>query len=377
MTTEKPFKEEEINGLDQEIDAAVDRLFVEKGGQKIGTPFKEGVGLDQGIPTISEPASSPILKAMERMESLVLSLEWDINRENLEKLKKEVYSLRELFKKNPKIISVLNFMEETIKHMIKNEENIRPSFTKFLIDSKETIKLLYDKKLEGKVNIYQELLYTGIEARFYCLEGVSMSEWKEPSSGIVKESKEEEPHLPHFIDEKKMDEILKNMDFLSQKMNEVLKKIDQHLLYHSQPVREVVEKPMEAKPPMIGMTIFKVGGRLFGIESERILKIFKIPIGYYEKYSSQQRLRLKDFELRIIDLRKIFLIKGEERKEEKQILTLKDGEEYKGFIVDQIVNKIAANIDSTSGQSDYFMGIVHWSVQDRIIDIPVIDSKRF
>ena len=72
-------------------------------------------------------------------------------------------------------------MEKVLIHMIKNEENIQPPWIKFLLDSKETIKLLMRKETEGEINIYKQLAYLGIEARFSCLEGMKEAKIIQPS----------------------------------------------------------------------------------------------------------------------------------------------------------------------------------------------------
>ena len=102
------------------------------------------------------------------MEAQLLSLEWEITEEKLKKTREEVLALRELLKQKTDIASILSDMEKVLSHMIENEENIRPPWIKFLLDSKETIKLLMRKETEGEINIYKQLAYLGIEARFSC-----------------------------------------------------------------------------------------------------------------------------------------------------------------------------------------------------------------
>src|SRR4030043_1648464 len=118
------------------------------------------------------PVPPPFLKSIEKMEAQLLSLEWEISEEKLKKTREEVLALRDLMKQKTDIASTLNWMDKVLIHMIKNEENIRPPWIKFLLDSKETIKLLMKKDTEREIHIYKELGYHGIEARFSCLEGV-------------------------------------------------------------------------------------------------------------------------------------------------------------------------------------------------------------
>jgi hypothetical protein len=42
-------------------------------------------------------------------------------------------------------------MEKALARMVKNDENIQPQQIKFLLDSKETIKLLMKRETEGEM----------------------------------------------------------------------------------------------------------------------------------------------------------------------------------------------------------------------------------
>ena len=60
-----------------------------------------------------------------------------------------------------------------------------------------------------------------------------------------------------------------------------------------------------------------------GVESEKVFKLFKVPNTFQEKYSNQQKIRLKDVEVKMVNLKKIFSIQGGEPKGEIRILTVK------------------------------------------------------
>jgi hypothetical protein len=206
---DKIIGEEDLKGLEEEIDDAVDRLFVDKKGGVTDSFLMESSLLESSLkspmeerstqfpileplikPSLLEPSDEvdnkfeqesplrptsppiPYLKSIEKMEAQLLSLEWEITGEKLKKTREEVLALRELLKQKTDMTSILNYMEKSLNHMIKNEENIQPSWIKFLLDSKETLKLLMRKETEGEINIYKQLAYLGIEARFSCLEGM-------------------------------------------------------------------------------------------------------------------------------------------------------------------------------------------------------------
>jgi hypothetical protein len=360
--------------LEKEIDLAVDRLFVEKKRGSAEGSLMESSNSELSYEMekkfdrekVSPPPSisPPFLKSIEKMESQLLSLEWEITKENLQKTREEVLHLRGIFNEEPNISFALNLMGEVLSYMIKKDENIRPPFIKFLLDAKETIKLLLKKETDSEINIYKQLAYSGIEARFSCLEGIKLEGERDHEGTSTAGGKQ-------------IEEILSKMNTFSEKMDELLKKLDQHLLDHERPIQKIPEPVRETKPLLVQVTIFRVDGRLFGVESDKISKIFKIPSNLYDKFSTQQKIRLKDFELRMIDLKKIFSIQGEDKKGEKQILALKENEEFKGLMIDQILNKLSSHLDIKEGYSQYFSGMIHWTYEGQPVEIPVLDLKKF
>lgn len=380
---EKIIGEDDIKGLEEEIDSAVDRLFVEK---------KSSVAKDLSIkPPISEPSYEPmegfnressfhpspeplpLIKSFEKMETQLLALEWEVTKENIKKTIEEVLALRETLKERQDITSVLNLMGKVLIHMIKNEEHIQPPQIKFLLDSKETIKLLMKREKEGEINIYKQLAFGGIEARFLCLEGLKEIRAKQPSLGVsVERDKTEIPKMW----EKQIEEILNKMNLFFEKMDEILKKFDQHLSNLRQIGKTSPEELVEKRPPYVDITIFKIDEKLFGIESHKVLKLFKVPNTFQDKYSSQQRIRLKDFEIKMVDLKKIFSIENRGRKREIQILLVKENGEYKGLMVDQVLKKLSAKADIGGEFGEYFLGMVHWTYQERPVEIPILNLKK-
>jgi hypothetical protein len=380
---EKLVGEDEIKGLDEEIDSAVDRLFVEKksGMRESLTiesppsrPSLEPVkSVDRGSPVHSSPELPSSIKSFEKMETQLLSLEWEITKENIEKTKDEVLSLRENLKERPDIVSILNLMGKVLINMTKNVENIPPPQIKFLLDSKETIKLLMRKETEGEINIYKQLTLGGIEARFLSLEGLEVGKAKKPSISTSEENdKVEVPKL--WKDQ--IEGVQKKMNLFSEKMDEVLNKINQHMFRMGQATKITPEELMEEKPLPMDITIFVIYEKLMGIESHKIYKLFKIPDAFLSKYLSKQKIQLKDFEIKMVDLKKIFPIENRERRGEKQLLALKEGGEYKGLIVDQVLKKISAQVETSRGYSEYFSEMVRWTYHGEPVEIPILDLKR-
>jgi len=328
--------EEDLKGLEEEIDDAVDRLFVEKkrGGAEsflmesppIQPPLKTPV-LEPSIsptlepsmkspifepamePPIFEPAREPsllepsfemenifdresslhppsvpipFLKSIEKMEAQLLSLEWEITEEKLQKTREEVLALRELLKQKADITSILSDMEKVLSHMMKNEENIKPPCIKFLLDSKETIKLLMRKETEGEIDIYKQLAYLGIEARFSCLEGRQESKIIQPSFSKGEGVEKTEVSIPG---EKKIEDMSNKMSCFMEKVEEIFRTMKQQISRLEETIRKPPAASLEAGPKPVNVIIFKVDEKLFGVESEKVFKLFKVPNTFQEKYS--------------------------------------------------------------------------------------------
>jgi hypothetical protein len=374
---------DEMKVLEEEIDSAVDRLFVEKKSiaaeslpieLPISEPPDEPVKASaQETSFHPSPEPLPFMKSFEKMETQLLSLEWEITRENLLKAKEEVLALRETLKKRPDITSLLNFMEKVLIQMIKNEGNIQPPQIKFLLDSKETLRLLMKKETGGEINIYKQLALGGIEARFLSLEGLEETRAKRPSLGPREERDKTE--IPKMW-EKQMDGILSKMNLFAEKMDEILKKFDQYSYRLGQVSRTSREELVEKRPLAVDITIFKIGEKLIGIESHKIFKLFKVPNIFRDKYSSQQRIRLKDFEFKMVDLKKIFSIETRGGKGEIQLVTVKEEDEYKGLMVDQVLKKLSVQAEMSGEYGEYFLGMFHWTYQEQPLKIPILNLKK-
>jgi len=98
-------------------------------------------------------------------------------------------------------------MEKLLIRMIKNDGNIRPPQIKFLLDSKETLKLLMNEETGGEINIYRQLALAGIEAKFLSLEGLEETREERPSLGQREET--DKTAIPKMW-EKQMEGILRD-----------------------------------------------------------------------------------------------------------------------------------------------------------------------
>jgi hypothetical protein len=387
---DKVLGENDIKGLEEEIDSAVDRLFVENTGGPVETiskppkppvkeqPFQVEKDIDIGDietpPPPPPPPAAPVFKPIEKMEGQLLSLEWEINKENLRKTKEEVLALRQTLKGKPEAGSVLNLMDKVLDYMVKNEDKIRPPLMKFLMDSKETLKLLMRKEADSELNIYKQLTYMGIQARYVCLEELKEAKPERPAPGL-REEIERSGILVKM--ESQIGELSKKMNVFLEKMGELYQKMDLFLLKVDRGSTQPAEPSIAIRSVPINITIFKVEERWLGVESDKIYKLFKVPVDHQDRYADQQKIRLKDFEVRLIDLRKVFSIPKGSRRAEVKILAVNEDGEYKGLIVDQVLERLPTQMETGGNYGQYFTGIVHWTYQERPIKISILDLKKF
>jgi len=319
-------------------------------------------------------ATVPISKSVENMEAQLLSLEWEITEEKLKKTREEVVALRELLKEKPDMTSILSYMEKVVNCMIKNEENIRPPWIKFLLDSKETLKLLMRKETEGEITVYKQLAHHGIEARFACLEGMKEAKIVQPPSGKAEDVGRAEVSIPG---EKRIEDMSNRMNSFMEKVEDLFRTMKQQITKLEEGAQRPPSPTVQVKSKPVNVMIFKLDKKLFGVESEKVFKVFRVPPTFLEKYPNQQKIRLRDLEVRMIDLKKMFSIVGGGQSEEIRILAVKENGEYKGLMVDQVLNKLSTLFEEKAGVGEYFSGVVHYTYQEQPMEIPILDLKKF
>jgi hypothetical protein len=408
--TEKKIAEEELMGLEREIDAAVDRLFVEKidpDGNSTGalsSTLPTSPGPDRGLGRqeetfqnvfdnfasrqqgiISDGAKEPMRDAwetfspseplppppftpspsgpIEKLETQLLSLEWEITKENLGRTVREVLALRGGFKETPDISSILNRMVLVLNHMIQDEEGIQPHLIRFLLDSKETIKLLLRKEPDDDLLTYKKLAYAGIEGRFSSLEG--LQEFKPGTSSQVP------PASPDLIEK-----IVHRMESFSQKMDEMMQKMDEHLSAHERLTESSVKKPANGTPLKMKVTVFKRGETLLGVESDKVFKLYKVPDSLSEKMAQLRKVRLNGLETKMIDLKSLVPISGESQEGGEQVLILRGDGEYKGLMVDRVLNRLSGPLETGGEFNEYLLGMIRWTYQELPIRVPILDFGK-
>ncbi|MBM4339009.1 MAG: hypothetical protein FJ110_05660 [Deltaproteobacteria bacterium] len=400
---EKLIIEEDLKGLEKEIDAAVDRLFVEKSGEPLKnaavipslSSINETVleiepeGIEKEVewelsapePEIPltpvapiTPVASLSVDPLEPLETQLLSLEWEITNENLVKTAKEVLELKGTFKENRDISSVLNRMKAVLNFMIQNEEGIQPHWIQMLLDSKETIKLLLRDETEKEIGIYKRLALAGMEARFSSLEEISGVTPKPISASTVKE---EERAPASLIGSELTEKIAGRVESFSAKLDEMMEKLNQHLSVHEETRKSPGTLPVHDNLIKTKITVFKIGEKLLGVESHKVFKLFKVPVSLRENLNEIPTFRLQGLEVRMVDLENLFPVPESERGEERQILILKEDGTYKGLLIDRVLNRLSGSMEQGETSNGHLLGMIRWTYKDLPIRIPVLDLEKF
>lgn len=380
---EKTFIEDDLKGLEKEIEAAVDRLFVEKGAKPIlkqptFEPTRPELFVEkekeverEHVPAIPPLATQPT-KTLEDLETQLFSLEWEITQTNLEKTMEQVLHLKEEFKDSLELPSLLQRMARVLTFMTQNQEKIRPHLLQFLFDSKETLKLLMRKDGGSDLDTYKKLALAGIEARFCCLkEFQDTPSAGHPLSTEIPKHTQEVPKPSELYET-----LLQRMEVFSEKLDQLVDKMDRHLSTHTTIHERSISSPPDRSSSKTKVTLFKIGERLFGVESDQIEKLFKVPKILSKKIVQQKRLRLKELDIRMVDLENIFSIPLEEKEEEKQVLVLKVNGEYKGILMDGILNRLSGSLEESGEFNEFIQGMMRWTYQDLPIKIPILDLRK-
>ncbi|HLD28798.1 MAG TPA: chemotaxis protein CheW, partial [bacterium] len=206
-----------------------------------------------------------------------------------------------------------------------------------------------------EISTYKQLAYTGIETRFSSLNS---GEKSEESSGT------EAPSAWN-----RAEEWFSRIGVLEEKMEGLLRDMEVHL-------SSFKGQRAEAKGRPVNVTVFKVDQKLLGVESGKVLKLFKLPNRLDERYFNQGKVRLKEFETRIIDLRKILSLERRRETQDVKILMVRENGEYKGLMVDQVIKNLSARAETDQEQGEYFSGAIHWTYQEHPVIIPILDLKN-
>jgi hypothetical protein len=172
------------------------------------------------------------------------------------------------------------------------------------------------------------------------------------------------------------EDTLRRLDELASQGNQILGRIE-GLLSHLSSVSTVVPRDNTggaAEP--VHVMLFRAGDRLFGLETGRILKLYKVPDPHSRRFTHRASVKMKDLEVRVVDLRKLFFLGDSPPGGEVKVLLVKSGSEYTGLMIDQMVDNVSARPEARTGQGDYVAAIVHWTWGGQPVEVPLLAPDR-
>ena len=149
----------DVSDLEKEIDAAVDRLFVEETGAKnqevqaeqqrvreqpkpeprepephkpepeerVTVPVRKPVGLGQGI------VGQELEHKFEEVEAQLLTLEWDINAKQMTRAMNLLQDLRGVVSKGSILEAVVVQIQKILNHIFLDDSKLTPDIVKLLL----------------------------------------------------------------------------------------------------------------------------------------------------------------------------------------------------------------------------------------------------
>jgi hypothetical protein len=272
-------------------------------------------------------------------------------------------------------------MEKVLNRMISHGDTISPALIKFLMDSKETLKLLFEMEGGGEIEPFKRLAWEGIEARFTCLELSSEGPAIVSPSLLAEVMVREEPG---GLGGRAVEEIVARMSVYFTKVEAGLKKVNEHLALLGEWVRHAPASPeMKRGVPEavaaagMSLTLVRVNEKLFGVPSEKVFKLFKIPPSLCRQMVSQPSIRLKEMEVKIADLRNLFSLPGNWQEKEQRLLIVQHGGKYKGLVVEQVLPRIFSASGAERKSGPYSCGTLRWTYQGRPVEVSILDLNQF
>ncbi|MCJ7641096.1 MAG: chemotaxis protein CheW [Desulfobacterales bacterium] len=343
---------------------------------QIDQPVRKEKPIRMEEPRPVPPAPVSVPDTLEKLETQLLSLEWEITRENLERTSREVLALKEGWGGAAEASPVLELMERVLNLMIHQGENISPRLINFLMDAKETVKLLIKQSTDNEMKIYGKLAVEGLEARFLCLErSTEVSGQASPRNLAERVDPEKRP----MVLDRPQEELSNKMNSYYERLEETLQRIDHRLSSLGEWTRKapaVRAEVMGTAPVPLNVTVFKVDGRFFGVPSEKVFKLFRIPEGMQDRLKDLERIHLQGMDVKVVELSKLFSIQRQRAGEESRMLIVKHEEAFKGLLIERVLQKVSSRVEPDTPCDEYSTGIISWKYQDQRIDVPILNTDK-
>ena len=80
--------------------------------------------------------------------------------------------------------------------------------------------------------------------------------------------------------------------------------------------------------------------------------------------------------MKIVDLRALLSFPKGESEGERRILIVRADGEYKGFLIDHVLDRVSAHPVASEGHQAYTSGVIQWTYQQKSMEIPLLNVER-
>jgi len=344
---EQDSKGGELKGLEKEIDHAIDSLFVETGTGRekarpttVGTAASEPARSPEGVAKPSEagelgPSAREIgreraaagqelvsggsdraAQNLENLETHLLSLEWEISPDLIDKIIAELGFLKEANRNNRRVFQVVDVMGKVAHSLADDEGNITPESLRFLLEAKDGIKLLSDE-LKDKED-YKHVVLSGILARYRLMQ----DQGKMPAEGRG------------YLDTGR------DFNGLARSLKQLSDQLQDEIRQLGSIARKLQARGgLPASSERVGAVLVESCGRVFAIEKESVVRSIQIPYRMVKTVWRDSEVRIRGMRFPLVNLFRLFRFKGRVDAKDRAVLLVKKGDRTLAVLVDRLLQR--------------------------------------
>jgi hypothetical protein len=287
---------------------------------------------------------------LENLESHLLSLEWEINPELIQRVISELAFLKKAYRNDRASFQVVELMDKVTHSLANDEGNITPNNLRFLLEAKDGIKLL-GNELKNKED-FKNVVLSGILARYR----------------LMREEGAKEADGQH--------ESAREGDF--QNLTQSLRDLSQRLQHEIRQLGSITQRLQggtdhSAPSRMIAAFLVETSGRVFAMENDIVVRSVQIPYRMARTVWRDREIRIRGVRLPLVNLFRLFKSKAKVKAENKVVVLVKKGDRTLALLVDRCLQKkaipvsrireesrqahIRGVVPTAAGQSIYFLDI--------------------
>ncbi|MBW2122123.1 MAG: CheW domain-containing protein, partial [Deltaproteobacteria bacterium] len=284
------------------------------------------------------PSDEGISRNLENLETHLLSLEWEISRDLIDKIIGELGFLKQAYRDNQPVFHVVDIMGKVARSLADDEGNITPENLRFLLEANKSIRLLSDE-LKGKED-YKNLVLSGILARHRLMEYLD----RQP----VKESKDRG-------DVTDFEAISRDLRELSQQLQKGAHRLGSLIQRLQPPVRS------SGSSGVLSTVLMETSGRVFAVEGSDVVRFFRIPYRMARLVWDHREIPIRGTRLPLVNLFRFFGLKGTVEAQDKVLVLVRKRGRTLAILADRLLQRKKVPLQKIRRENDlrYIRGVVH------------------